>query len=887
MLNKFIVIVTMLAMWNYAQDCNFELSKNETVQFTSFLPLILNCASISKFDTDLCETINDERPYNWYFQNKKIGNETKGKIKLVSSSQQMIIFNGSASDEGNYMCETINNNKEFISKTFDARMIEPSMTQMELLLNSFPNDHQEEINGRIYWLPEMILNHIRDVVIINQGAESDLHSFYYVSGSDSQISTFDVQWYFHYQPKSEDKTIIDHNIKTFYSSCNDLDLLPRKVNGSCYSSRLYLYNVEIKDQGFYSVEATLRMKNGSSHGLNFTYELKINIANILDPDKTNSILSTPQISFNLNSRVCINDRFDWICKVTPVVSYYVTIYKNNSNPNNITVLAESEVLQMNIDGNSGQGFYLKSSTVNYSVNSVQREHAGVYACRIINFKDYSSDHQNRHEPEVLMRLTVKDCVGNSYFTIIWYSISVGIIILVVISFLIIRLYNKYSNGYIVKTVIVQHPNKLYVPHDTCFPLLMPDITIKTIHKHINSSEDSLLQQKHFTNNSNIPFSQKISKYFRKSFIFSYRHVDVSSSNLDSPLGVISNTETNKLTSNSLTVETQRPQLILQNDANTKYILPSNIGWIFSRDSLIIGSKIGEGAFGIVYSALVKSFSENSASVEVAIKTLHTSFGDQDVINLIQELEMMKIIGRHRHIISLYGACIDNGHPYMVIELAKHGNLRDFLRAQRSQSKVGEIQNSGGLVTRLTVTDFLRFSIEIAEGMEYLSSRKIIHRDLAARNVLVDQYVEMKIADFGLTRIVENYYRKTTDGRLPIKWMAPECLLDRVYTVKSDVWSYGIVLWEIFTMGQTPYPTIQSDGMHQALRNGIRNEKPALASDEMYRLMLTIWNDDPLERHTFSEIIDKLTHIQLSNGGSSPKRDYLEISSNQCYSTTIV
>lgn len=169
---------------------------------------------------------------------------------------------------------------------------------------------------------------------------------------------------------------------------------------------------------------------------------------------------------------------------------------------------------------------------------------------------------------------------------------------------------------------------------------------------------------------------------------------------------------------------------------------------------------------------------------------------------------------------------------------------------------------------------LSFSLQITKGMDYLASRRCIHRDLAARNILVGKDYVMKIADFGLARSVHevDYYRKTTDGRLPVKWLAIEALFDRVYTTQSDVWAYGILLWEIFTLGGSPYPGIPVENLFDLLKSGYRMERPQIMSVEIYDIMVKCWYENPNQRPSFSTLLQELEGLleQLTN------MDYVEI-----------
>ncbi|CRL07509.1 CLUMA_CG020474, isoform B [Clunio marinus] len=300
-----------------------------------------------------------------------------------------------------------------------------------------------------------------------------------------------------------------------------------------------------------------------------------------------------------------------------------------------------------------------------------------------------------------------------------------------------------------------------------------------------------------------------------------------------------------------------------NDPNmiSEYEFPIDLNWEFPRAQLELGKNLGEGAFGKVVMAHANGLVKTGQTTIVAVKMLKEGHTDEDVKDLVCEMEVMKMIGTHINIINLLGCCCQDGPLFVIVEYAPHGNLRDFLRKHRPNSYADNAQEKEKQT--LTQKDLVSFAYQIARGMEYLASRKCIHRDLAARNVLVSDDFVMKIADFGLARDIhtQDYYRKTTDGRLPVKWMAPESLFDKVYDTQSDVWSYGILLWEIMTLGGTPYPSIPSvKNLFELLKKGERMEKPALCSIDIYMLMRETWHWHPMERPSFSEIVEDLDKI---------------------------
>ncbi|XP_061437716.1 fibroblast growth factor receptor 3-like, partial [Lethenteron reissneri] len=309
-------------------------------------------------------------------------------------------------------------------------------------------------------------------------------------------------------------------------------------------------------------------------------------------------------------------------------------------------------------------------------------------------------------------------------------------------------------------------------------------------------------------------------------------------------------------------------------------------WEFPRERLTLGEQLGEGCFGrvLLAEALGMEPSRPHRSVRVAVKMLKAHATEAETHDLHAELETLKKIGRHSHLVNLLGACTRGGPLLVIVEFAAKGNLRDFLRAHRTPGA----ECSGGDEVKGETLSMLRlvaFACQVARGMEYLTSKKCVHRDLAARNVLVvDGGVgggySVKIADLGLTRDVggerDYYYQhKTAAGRLPVKWMAPEALLHRVYTQRSDVWSYGVLLWEIFTLGGSPYPGVPVEKLFKLLGDGYRMERPALCSDELHATMSECWATVPSDRPTFARLADDLGRILVANGGHRDE-DYVDM-----------
>ncbi|KAG8128432.1 hypothetical protein E2320_015265 [Naja naja] len=283
--------------------------------------------------------------------------------------------------------------------------------------------------------------------------------------------------------------------------------------------------------------------------------------------------------------------------------------------------------------------------------------------------------------------------------------------------------------------------------------------------------------------------------------------------------------------------------------------------------LVLGKPLGEGCFGQVVRAEAYGIDTERPErpLTVAVKMLKDNATDKDLADLISEMEMMKLMDQHKNIINLLGVCTQDGPLYVIVEFAAKGNLREYLRARRPPTPDYTFDITKMPEEQLSFKDLVSCVYQVARGMEYLESKRCIHRDLAARNVLVTEENVIKIADFGLARGVHDidYYKKTSNGRLPVKWMAPEALFDRVYTHQSDVWSFGILMWEIFTLGGSPYPGIPVEELFKLLKEGHRMDKPSNCTHELYMMMRECWHAVPSQRPTFKQLVEGLDKVLVA------------------------
>ncbi|XP_071137082.1 uncharacterized protein [Mytilus edulis] len=271
----------------------------------------------------------------------------------------------------------------------------------------------------------------------------------------------------------------------------------------------------------------------------------------------------------------------------------------------------------------------------------------------------------------------------------------------------------------------------------------------------------------------------------------------------------------------------------------------NPSWLIPHTKIVLEEKINSGRFADIFKARYDT-KQNDMTTVVA-KTLQANYNDDTNLVMMAKINFFATkVGKHRNILGFIGAVTDNTHlgPYMVLEYCEEGNLRDWLL--KKKDKIGDEM----------IEQLFQIVFGVATGMEYLASKKIVHRRLAARNILLPFTLIPKISGFGPTPNDETKDKNdTTKERVPVKWMAPECTLSTVNaTTKSDVWSYGIVMWEILSLGETPYGGISSRNVPDRIQNGHRLERPEYSTDTHYKIMKKCWSFKPEDRPAFKTIV---------------------------------
>uniref|UniRef100_A0A673MPL5 Tyrosine-protein kinase receptor n=1 Tax=Sinocyclocheilus rhinocerous TaxID=307959 RepID=A0A673MPL5_9TELE len=278
-----------------------------------------------------------------------------------------------------------------------------------------------------------------------------------------------------------------------------------------------------------------------------------------------------------------------------------------------------------------------------------------------------------------------------------------------------------------------------------------------------------------------------------------------------------------------------------------------------RHNILLKRELGEGAFGKVFLAECYNLSPDQEKILVAVKTLKEA-SESGRADFHREAELLTNL-QHEHIVKFYGVCVESDPLIMVFEYMKHGDLNKFLRAHGPDA-VLMADGQQSLQVELTQPQMLHIAQQIAAGMVYLASQHFVHRDLATRNCLVGENLLVKIGDFGMSRDVysTDYYRVGGHTMLPIRWMPPESIMYRRFTTESDVWSLGVVLWEIFTYGKQPWYQLSNNEVIECITQGRVLQRPRTCPKEVYDLMLGCWQREPYMRLNIKEIHNLLQSL---------------------------
>nr|XP_020478131.1 tyrosine-protein kinase Fer isoform X2 [Monopterus albus] len=295
-----------------------------------------------------------------------------------------------------------------------------------------------------------------------------------------------------------------------------------------------------------------------------------------------------------------------------------------------------------------------------------------------------------------------------------------------------------------------------------------------------------------------------------------------------------------------------PQLI-EHHFSTKQVITKKSGvvllnpvikdkkWILNHEDVVLGELLGKGNFGEVFKGTLQR-----DKMLVAVKTCKEDLPPELKVRFLSEARILKQYD-HPNIVKLIGVCTQRQPIYIVMELVSGGDFLSFLRKKKDELKMKQL---------------VRFAADAAAGMAYLENKNCIHRDLAARNCLVGEGNVLKISDFGMSRQEDDgVYSSSGLKQIPIKWTAPEALNYGRYSSESDVWSYGILLWETFSLGMCPYPGMTNQQAREQVEKGYRMACPQRCPDDMYKVMQRCWQYNPEDRPKFSELQQELVAVK--------------------------
>ncbi|XP_017462791.1 PREDICTED: insulin-like growth factor 1 receptor, partial [Rhagoletis zephyria] len=258
--------------------------------------------------------------------------------------------------------------------------------------------------------------------------------------------------------------------------------------------------------------------------------------------------------------------------------------------------------------------------------------------------------------------------------------------------------------------------------------------------------------------------------------------------------------------------------------SSNFVYTPDPKWEVPRENVNLIRELGQGSFGMVYEGTM--INEQKEMIRCAVKTVNDNSSNRLRFDFLKEADVMKSFTDSFHVVKLLGIVSKDAPVYVLMEIMPRGDLRKYLRENRPD-------NEENLDSKPpTLEQLFKIAVEVADGMSYLASKKFVHRDLAARNCMVADDLTVKIGDFGMTRDIyeTDYYRKGGKGLLPVRWMSPESLKDGIFTTYSDVWSYGVVLWEMATLASQPYQGLSNEEVLKFVVDGGRMTRPESCPD---------------------------------------------------------
>ncbi|XP_070552352.1 fibroblast growth factor receptor 1-A-like isoform X2 [Ptychodera flava] len=305
-----------------------------------------------------------------------------------------------------------------------------------------------------------------------------------------------------------------------------------------------------------------------------------------------------------------------------------------------------------------------------------------------------------------------------------------------------------------------------------------------------------------------------------------------------------------------------------NDGEGSVMVTDISKWIIKGSELKMGQAVGQGGFGTVFKAKYRK--EDAGEMTVAVKTCKSDISDKEEKALLSEAYHHIRLGIHRNIVNIHGVVVDDGPLKIVVEYAEKGDLLDDVMDLQSKQKYKKLTFLDSLPLEGSfLTDA---SIDACRGLAYLHQKHIIHRDIAARNVVIYGDNVGKLCDFGLARDVYSYiYKKPINEndhvKLPLRWMAPETLEgDYGYSTESDIWSFGVLLWEVSSLGQRPYENLPNNQILDMITNGTRLPRCQGCPADLYEVMKDCWNSKAERRPSASDLVQRLITLKHQRKG---------------------